>query len=254
MQVCKLICPFILVAATFVSICSFCVFSVDSEAIKSLDGSSVYPAALTLQIWYLLMLTREILSTLAALCNSNYDQAFYIVPLTHAMCCCLDIFVMLGFLIWATAVVDTTLIEQCKELPDETGVASFIKATRANIVIGWLYLILHCCACPIFICMLTCCDYFPAWLNTSGARHTRSSRDSEDDYVGQADREQQARNPMEGLHIGSFGSLASSMVKIDDEFTCAICITAFGSDDDVTELTCSDKHIFHTECLKPWLE
>ena len=33
-----------------------------------------------------------------------------------------------------------------------------------------------------------------------------------------------------------------------------ICCGSFAPEDDVTELECDERHIFHTDCLRPWLE
>ena len=76
---------------------------------------------------------------------------------------------------------------------------------------------------------------------------------ADDNEIPQAEREANANAAMEGLTAGQFGDLANSLVKVDDEeFACAICTEAFNDDDEVRELKC--RHIFHTKCLKPWLE
>ena len=60
---------------------------------------------------------------------------------------------------------------------------------------------------------------------------------------------------MTQLNTGMFQNVASSMVKVkDEEFCCTICLVTFGNEDDVTELECDRRHLFHTECLRPWLE
>ena len=48
--------------------------------------------------------------------------------------------------------------------------------------------------------------------------------------------------------------MARSFVKVDEEFACCICVEPFKDDDQVRELKCDPRHIFHTACLKPWLE
>jgi hypothetical protein len=42
--------------------------------------------------------------------------------------------------------------------------------------------------------------------------------------------------------------------QVRDGETCSICIAAFVENDDVVELSCSDAHIFHVDCLLGWLE
>ena len=36
-------------------------------------------------------------------------------------------------------------------------------------------------------------------------------------------------------------------------YECAICLDDFNPSGQVTPLPCSDKHVFHTQCLKQWL-
>jgi hypothetical protein len=36
--------------------------------------------------------------------------------------------------------------------------------------------------------------------------------------------------------------------------TCAICMTNFESEDSVVQLKCDHRHIFHKDCLMPWIE
>ena len=60
---------------------------------------------------------------------------------------------------------------------------------------------------------------------------------------------------MQSLSVGNFTTVASQMVKADNGANCVICQEFFTEqDDDVTELRCDERHIFHTECLRPWLE
>ena len=40
--------------------------------------------------------------------------------------------------------------------------------------------------------------------------------------------------------------------KADIE-TCVICQMDFKDDEEIAELNCNDKHIFHSECIKEWL-
>jgi hypothetical protein len=35
---------------------------------------------------------------------------------------------------------------------------------------------------------------------------------------------------------------------------CAICLMAFGEDDDVTPLPCDIRHYFHTACIEDWFK
>ena len=69
-----------------------------------------------------------------------------------------------------------------------------------------------------------------------------------------AQRRERADRAMNNLSMGNFTTVASSYVKEDEDASCVICCANFGEDDEVTELECDNRHIFHTECLRPWLE
>ena len=72
----------------------------------------------------------------------------------YCISCC-DIFVLLGLIIWAMVTVDDSAVEQCLALPEETGCRGFLNATHAHIIMGWIYIVSHCCACPIsIICVI----------------------------------------------------------------------------------------------------
>ena len=114
----------------------------------------MYQAGLVIQIWYVLMLSRDLLITLTA-CKKGHSDAIIDIGLLHYLLSCFDIAVLGGLVIWGTVAVNHSLIQQCQALPEDTGCAAFLKATRANIYLGWVYIVVHCCACPIAICCFT---------------------------------------------------------------------------------------------------
>ena len=59
---------------------------------------------------------------------------------------------------------------------------------------------------------------------------------------------------MNNLAVGDFTNVASALVKSKTDIFCTICYLTFAEDDKVTELECDERHIFHIQCLKPWLE
>ena len=46
------------------------------------------------------------------------------------------------------------------------------------------------------------------------------------------------------------------MVKGDQTAECAICLDEFAKNEDreIAELNCNNKHIFHLDCIKKWVE
>jgi len=84
---------------------------------------------------------------------------------------CLDIFVLLGLIIWAMIAVDNSAVEQCWTLPEETGCKEFLKATRTHIIIGWIYIVTHCCACPIGLICYSSGIWRPGRTSHTAARY-----------------------------------------------------------------------------------
>ena len=77
-----------------------------------------------------------------------------------------------------------------------------------------------------------------------------------------AAREQASRDradsAINNLNAGSYSNVASSdQLQADAEeedggLSCAICFASFAKEDPVAQLSC--RHIFHTACIRPWLE
>ena len=73
----------------------------------------------------------------------------------------------------------------------------------------------------------------------------------------QANRDR-AASAINNLNAGSYSNVASSeQLQADAEeedggLSCAICFVNFAKEDPVAQLSC--RHIFHTACIRPWLE
>ena len=42
--------------------------------------------------------------------------------------------------------------------------------------------------------------------------------------------------------------------EVAEKNSCSICLADFVAQDDIVQLRCSDRHIFHVDCLLGWLE
>jgi len=68
----------------------------------------------------------------------------------------------------------------------------------------------------------------------------------------QAARAIQLLKPVKFKQIQQSQALTVNGRQIDA--LCVICTCEFEPEDEVTELECDTRHIFHKECLLPWLE
>mmetsp|Transcript_9591 Transcript_9591/g.11815 ORF Transcript_9591/g.11815 Transcript_9591/m.11815 type:complete len:115 (-) Transcript_9591:47-391(-) len=62
------------------------------------------------------------------------------------------------------------------------------------------------------------------------------------------------RATLKGLKKGDFSTIASDLVKQQDDFFCIICTIEFEDTDDCCELSCDEHHVFHSECLREWFK
>lgn len=61
-----------------------------------------------------------------------------------------------------------------------------------------------------------------------------------------------SRDVLRSLSRIPFSSLAQNVDEQPDE-ECIICFNSYTDADEVTQLTCNTKHIFHTACLSDWI-
>ena len=135
----------------FVIWCSTKVFGVDKEAVSDLDGSLI-GAGTALQICFLIMLIRDLCFTSISCFKSNSSKVMESRIVAHFLCACCDNLLLIGFSIWAEIMMHKPGADECLDiLPEEAGCKAFYKATRANIIIAYLYLLLHCCCWPCLL-------------------------------------------------------------------------------------------------------
>ena len=67
-------------------------------------------------------------------------------------------------------------------------------------------------------------------------------------------RRQHLRDKKRLYLVSQLQSIPFGKLAFDVEMSCIICFTAFDNEDDVVQLKCDHRHIFHRDCLKPWIE
>lgn len=56
------------------------------------------------------------------------------------------------------------------------------------------------------------------------------------------------------LLVSQLQTIPFGRLAFDVEMSCSICLANFQDSDDVVQLRCNHRHIFHKECLRPWIE
>ena len=90
-------------------LCAIKVFSVDAKAVKSLCETNMYHVGLFIQIWYILMLSRDFLITFLV-CKKGHADALLDIGLIHYFLACFDIAVLGGLVIWGTVSINPSSI------------------------------------------------------------------------------------------------------------------------------------------------
>ena len=136
----------------FVFVGSLKVFSVDSDMIdKKLEGrGNLYAPSLGLQIYFVIMLVRDLLITFIS-CFIGKEDNVPIALVTHWMCSFLDSVPLLVFCIWTSVTISRVELADCA---DDATCVGFYKATKTNLIIGYLYLFMHICCCPCFLLVM----------------------------------------------------------------------------------------------------
>jgi hypothetical protein len=93
-----------------------------------------------------------------------------------------------------------------------------------------------CCLCIGFVVLdLNGQDFF----NVRGFRGVRRNRINSGDDI------------LKKLKKITYTKL---LFDVEDTLECVICLNEFKDGDDVIQLKCSKKHIFHVDCLSEWIK
>ena len=55
-------------------------------------------------------------------------------------------------------------------------------------------------------------------------------------------------------HLERLKKAAKTQLPVEDGTECIICMNEFVKDDELVQLECSDKHIYHFNCLQHWIK
>ena len=130
-------------------VCAFKVYTVD-KVLAQEQSKSIFFAGMFLQSYWIYIVFRDILITLNSFIRGR-NEAFALVIALHYVTSCLDNLLMGGLLIWSSISLGMNEATGYAEAPDETGMPAFLTVLTINVIIGYLYVCSHICACPITI-------------------------------------------------------------------------------------------------------
>lgn len=109
---------------------------------------------------------------------------------------------------------------------------------------GWTYGLVVFCSCSIFCPIFSCIVCF----FLSAGRQQRDARA----------RQLRERLPVVNKVIDRLNrnkkQFTNLSQKAKSQESCIICMEEFKADSEISELTCDERHIFHTTCLQEWMK
>lgn len=121
-------------------------------------------------------------------------------------------------------------------------IAHFWWVCLLLVIVYFIYLAIGYCACLLGLSMGV---VFLVYVCTRrGEQRRRRMQDL-------ADRAPFVQRAVNALNQKQFGALSSKAKESDK---CIICFTEFVESDEVSELKCDERHIFHTDCIKQWMQ
>ena len=141
----------------YVILCSLKVLSADEMVVQTGLSDSVYTSSRALQFIFMFILTRDLLITFIG-CAKGKLESVPLAIVTHWGCSFCDSLVLLAFCIWVSVALGKASPEtsqsNCLEVEQ---CLAFYKATKANMIIGYLYIFIHICCCPCALILMHKC-------------------------------------------------------------------------------------------------
>lgn len=151
-------------------------------------------------------------------------------------------FAMIGYAIWGLTLIYTDEILMYRQLTYESN--QLIRCIESMAWIRIIPLLICGCVCFIMICFFCCAMAAGGGNMVSMIRARQAAQNS---FV--------SRIPIVSSFLNQHAR-AYDPEKDGGVEQCAICMVDFTVDDPkpVAELNCSNKHIFHLECIQEWVK
>jgi len=133
--------------------------------------------------------------------------------------------------IWGAKVLDSEETVTCAQ---DDGVKRFRNVVFAYVIIAYMY--------AIYLVLFLCCL---GGIGCMVARMPEMQRRAE--FERRANNIPMAREAMEHVNKKKFSEFSKEKRENIDK--CVICYEEFKDDDELAELNCAGKHIFHQACI-----
>ena len=198
--------------------------------------SDLYSAGVAICIYNLFFVVRNIF-----ICAFSYNTKNPVKTslLSRLAFICIDCLAYTVIVIWATVQVTSENATRCKDQIQE--VSEFWWMVLIVCVIGYLQMFIELLICLVTSCTLAifCCIYF------------NSRREERERAVQRLQQHApMLARALSSLRRNKFKDLST---RAKEAKSCIICFENFNESDDVTQLSCDERHVFHQRCLESWM-
>ena len=186
------------------------------------------------EAYFLFFLLRSVAIVGVSFCVNKPYTFYWATQIIFAV---LDTFLFTTLVIYSGVVLFSKEVVECRV--NDPAAASYWFFVAFCVVVGILYCLIIvglCCCISCCLCVLVIIIY----------RQNREIR-----MRDAINRVPLAQAAMQRIGNQQYKDTSQKSKEAD---TCIICLTAFKDEDQVAELNCDERHIFHTACLQPWLE
>lgn len=200
-------------------------------------SEDLYRAGLAICAYNAFFVVRNLI--ICASCYLSKNPVTY-STISRGACVCLDCILYTYCVAWVTYQISREKPMECKSLNDEVG--QFWWVVMILTVVGYLQLFVEWIICLAASCVLCvfCCFYFA---------QNRARR-------AEALARFRQRAPLMARALDSMKrqKFKDIQKEVKDVESCIICFAQFKPNDDVVQLSCNARHIYHKACLEQWVK
>lgn len=153
---------------------------------------------------------------------------------------CIDCFAYTTIVVWATMRLIDEEARKCKDQSEE--IDNLWWVVLMLIVVGYIQMFLEWLICMVVSCIFCVLACFYCAQERS-QRHQTLARF--------AQHAPMMASALQSLQTKKFNDLSHKVKEVEE---CIICFVKFEPKDDIAQLSCNERHIFHKACLEQWVK
>jgi len=141
--------PVLAIAGLFIAVSAIYTFGTDKESAKAVS-KNCYFAGVSIQGYFIFIVLRDVFISVKMFYRGRRD-AFFITLFTHYFVSCIDNFLLGILMLWGSAALASDEADIFAE-----AFGTFHALLTSNVLLAYVYVVSHCCALPVILCVLAC--------------------------------------------------------------------------------------------------